>query len=66
MTKKLRAPAVPLILANPDLSLWSFADKLTDAPIRHWSGVRSNVLGLVEVDGRLLRFFRQLSPGRAF
>lgn len=56
MMDKLRAPAVPLMLANPDLSLWSFADKLTDAPIRHWSGVRNNILGLIEIDDKLLRF----------
>lgn len=56
MNNKLRAPAVPLILNNPDLSLWSFADNLTDDAIRHWSGSRNNILGLIEVDNKLLRF----------
>lgn len=56
MNNKLRAPAVPLILNNPDLSLWSFADNLTDDTIRHWSGTRNNILGLIEVDNKLMRF----------
>jgi len=56
MANSLRAPAVPLILNNPDLSLWSFADRITDDTIRHWSGMRNNVLGLVEVDDKLYRF----------
>lgn len=56
MNNKLRAPAVPLVVINPDLSLWSFADKLTDDCVRHWSGSKNNLLGLIEVDNRLYRF----------
>jgi len=56
MNNKLRAPAVPIILNNPDLSLWSFADKITDDSIRHWCGMRNNILGLIEIDDKLYRF----------
>ncbi len=56
MTNRMRAPAVPLIVANPDMSIWSFADKLTDDSTRHWSGVKNNILGLIEVDDKLFRF----------
>lgn len=48
----LRAPATPLIVNNPYLSLWSPTDKLTD----DWSangpnGDRQRIAGMLSVDG---------------
>ncbi len=56
MSKNFRPPAVPLALANPDFSFWSFSDKLTEDTIRHWCGTKNNILGIIEVDESLYRF----------
>ena len=36
-TTGLRAPAVPIILSDPYLSIWSPYDKLTDGSTQHWT-----------------------------
>ena len=54
--KTFRAPAVPLITHDPMFSIWSFNDKLTDGPTRHWDGIRKHMFGLLTVDGVIYEF----------
>lgn len=54
--KGLRAPAVPLIAVDPYFSIWSFSDHLYGDVTRHWTGTRQNMLGIITVDGKKLRF----------
>ena len=48
---KLRAPAYPLINVDPYFTVWSMADKLHDAPVKHWTGAVNTLIGIVSVDG---------------
>jgi hypothetical protein len=52
----LRAPATPLVVHNPYFSIWSAADRLTDGPTTHWSGVPQELNGLVRVDEKTYRY----------
>jgi hypothetical protein len=58
----LRAPAVPLITIDPYTSGWSFADKLYDSPVKHWTGKDFPLLGVIEVDGEAFRFLGKEKP----
>lgn len=51
-----RPPSVPLVLHDPFLSIWSPADKLTDAETVHWTGAAHPLSGIAVVDGRPYRF----------
>lgn len=52
---RFRPPAIPLLLGDPYLQTWIFGDNVTE-PIRHWTGIAKDTLGLVRVDGRTYRF----------
>ena len=55
-TKKLRAPAYPLVTIDPYTSAWSNTDQLYDGEVCHWTGKRHGLIGAVRVDGKVYRF----------
>ncbi|CAD7928421.1 unnamed protein product [Amoebophrya sp. A120] len=51
-----RPPAVPLVVQDPYVSLWSAADRLTDRQTSHWNGDAVPLTGLVTVGDHCYRF----------
>jgi hypothetical protein len=58
----LRAPAVPLILSDPNLSIWSPFDHLYQGNSQHWTGTNHPIIGALRVDGKTYRFMGKDKP----
>jgi hypothetical protein len=54
-TPAYRPPAVPLVVHNPFLSIWSCADNLTDDVTRHWTKHPHALDSIIRVDGQNFR-----------
>ena len=55
IAEDLRPPSVPLVTCDPYFSLWSPADKLTDADTTHWTGKVRRLSALLKVDDQNFR-----------
>jgi Domain of unknown function (DUF4965)/Domain of unknown function (DUF1793)/Domain of unknown function (DUF5127)/Domain of unknown function (DUF4964) len=56
------APAVPLVVHDPYLSVWSASNALTDQWPVHWSGQSRPMAGIAWIDGDAFRFIGRNTP----
>src|SRR5690242_14983135 len=52
----LRAPAIPLIVTDPFVSVWSPSDNLADSFPMHWAGATIGMVGMLRVDAAAYRW----------
>ncbi len=63
MTKQkslIRPPAVPLVVNDPYMSVWSFTDTLSEDWTRHWTGKVQSMVGLIRIDDQAYGFMGPL------
>lgn len=51
-----RPPAVPLIVFDPFMSIWSMSDNLYDSWPQLWCGKIKAIIGAIMIDGKAFRF----------
>jgi hypothetical protein len=56
ITRGFRPPAVPLLVVDPQFSVWSPSVNLTDSFSTQWTGRIQAFVGLIRVDGQAYRF----------
>lgn len=56
-------PAVPLVVKDPYLNVWQFANNLYDDWARHWTGAIKAITGMIRVDGKAYKFMGIVREG---